>query len=77
VVLGEARRSTLALASLARGAVDRFGHAAPTDDTNAAATNSGSGGARRAVWVAGMRARGLTVNVATGSTHARFGLRSN
>jgi hypothetical protein len=33
MVLGEAKRSTPALATLARGAVDRFGDTAPTDDT--------------------------------------------
>lgn len=33
MVLGEAKRSTPALATLARGAVDRFGDTAPTEDT--------------------------------------------
>lgn len=33
VVLGEAKRSTPALATLARGAVERFRDVAPTDDT--------------------------------------------
>lgn len=33
MVLGEAKRSTPALAALARGAVHRFGDTAPTDDT--------------------------------------------
>ena len=33
VVLGEAKRSTPALAALARGALERFGQTAPTDET--------------------------------------------